>query len=164
MYMRIFLKLLPVVLCLAIFVSCGGSDPVKFNDSLVGYINKTHEEEQKMENEIAYAAQTADFSNITENTQTVIDSINTYIKAVEQLDTPKDGEALKTNVIVYLKSVIVMVDSYKSLSSIDINSSDEKVTELFDVIVSKENKSKELFKKVEKEQKDFAKLNNIELV
>lgn len=160
---KFFTLFLSVAFLSTILTSCGSPDPVKFNDELVEYINKSHLQEQKIEVEIANASQTADFSNITENSKAIVDSINTYIQAVEKLETAKGGDALKANVIEYLKSVIVMVDSYKSLKDINSDSSEEEVNKLFDVITSKEKNAEDLFMKIEQEQKTFAKQHDMEL-
>lgn len=160
---KFFTLFLTVAFLSVIATSCGGPDPIKFNDALVSYIDKAHAQGNNMESVIAEASTNLDFSAVAVDSQVAIDSINSYIQAVEKIEPAKGGETLKANVIEYLNTLVTMVDSYKILSPINEKTPEDEVTKIFDVITSKEDIAQNTFAKIEKEQKDFASKNNMEL-
>lgn len=162
--MKKFFSLFFAITFLSIITtSCGGPDPVKFNDALVDYIDKAHKQGDKIEIALTKASETLNFSQITEDSKAAVDSINSYIQAVEKIEPAKGGETLKTNVIEYLNTLVTMVDSYKSLSVITDKTPEADVNKIFEEITKKEEVAQETFNKIEKEQRDFATKNNMEL-
>ena len=146
-----------------IATSCGGPDPVKFNDTLVSYIDKAHAQGDNLESVLTKASESFDFSSIAEDSKVAVDSINSYIQAVDKIEPAKGGETLKTNVIEYLNTLVTMVDSYKTLSGITDKTPEDEVNKIFDEITKKEDIAQKTFVNIEKEQRDFAAKNNMEL-
>lgn len=154
--------LLVLMVCALALTSCG-PDPVKFNDSIINYVEKSHDQTTSLEGKLQEAIEKDDYSIITESVPAAMDSLNQYKKAIESLETPKNGEEFKSKVVVYLNSLTAMVDSYKTLSGIKEDSSQEDIDKITQAITDKEDEVEKIFEEVQTVQVAYAKANNMKL-
>ncbi|MDR2956038.1 MAG: hypothetical protein LBV43_13260 [Prevotella sp.] len=147
---KVLFSLLAVAI---IMVSCGGADPVKFNDALVKANTVISEVSSNYDSELSDAINSEAFDKISTLTDSALVKIKAEIETVKNLDAPKGGEKFKETAIKTYESLSTLVETGKKFSTLTAESSEEQ----FDGI------NKEYTAKMEEYSKVFQELVDVQM-
>ncbi len=120
---KVLFSLLAVVLVLT---SCGGVDPVKFNDAIANANVKIVTVSDAYQNELGKALEADDYEVIAIQTDSALAKIDAEIAIVKALEVPKGGEAFKDAAIKSYESLRAVVEAGKKFSTLTKESSEEE--------------------------------------
>lgn len=151
--------LLTVILTLP---SCGGVDPVKYNDNLVNYSSIADNRIIKLNDKLEAIE---DLENYTDSIKILgvntIDSLKSDLNKITILEPAKASEDFRAATIAYIESLITytktLTEEYSKVSEEtsdeDFNNIDKLIDESYEASIKKSEE-------MQKSQKSFAKANN----
>lgn len=114
-----------------VFISCNDkANKIKFNHDIVSIVTKANGQQD----DLKLLMKIQGFETIDSDTKIVTDTLNSYLKEVEQIKVVGNGDSLKIYALEYLKLLITTVDSYKKLGSFSNNNITEE-----DLLIIKEH-------------------------
>ncbi|MBB4035962.1 copper chaperone CopZ/predicted small lipoprotein YifL [Dysgonomonas hofstadii] len=140
-----------------VFASCGGPDPVKFNDALSKANTEITNVSTEYQDAIAKLIEDTNFSAITAQTDSALAKINKEIDIVKALEAPKGGDAFKEAAIKTYEGLRSVVETGKKFSSLTAESTDvdlENITNEYDAKIDEYSK---LFDALVNAQAEYAK-------
>lgn len=153
------LSLLTIIISLS---SCGGIDPVKYNDNLVSYSDIAGDRIMGLNDKIDGIE---DLENYTDSIKALgentIDSLKSDLNKISLMEPAKGSEDFKAATIAYMESLIsytkTLTEEYSKVSEEtsdeDYNNIDKLIDESFDTSMKK-------LEAMQAAQKSFAKANN----
>ena len=150
--------LLPVFAVLVFaLTSCGGADPVKFNDALSKANTEIANVSTEYQNTIVKSMEANNFAAISAQTDSALAKIDKEIDIVKNLDAPKGGEAFKEAAIKAYESVRGFVETGRQFSTLTEESTQDDVMKISNEYDGKVNEYSKLFDELVKAQADYAK-------
>lgn len=139
-----------------LLTSCGGADPVKFNDTIVNEQMKLATYATEYGTKLGVAIATNSYADMKVTTDSLNTRIDRSISVIKDLKTPSNGEKFKEAAITYFESMKKIGTIGISSDSVDV----EKVMADFQSIEAEVTKHENAFLEA---QKEFAKDKNMQL-
>lgn len=143
-----------------VLVSCGGVDPVAFNDAIVKANTTITALGETYQNDITKSIESSDFSAIAAQTDSALAKINTEIDIVKSLEVPKGGDGFKEAAVKTYESLRDVVETGRKLSTLNTDSTEEAANSIMKEYDEKSSIYSKQFDELAKAQMDFAKEAN----
>lgn len=112
---KLYLLLLPLFLTLS---SCT-TDPAKYNDEMVNYLNKTEKISTSFFDIVDNTKTNEDFAKLPEVAKAATDSLNTCLQQIDKLKKPSGAEKFNAACVNYIQATIeyinVTADDYPKI-------------------------------------------------
>jgi len=142
---------------MVVMASCGGADPVKFNDALSKANTEISDVSTDYQNTIMKSMESGDFASITTQTDSALAKIDKEIDVVKALEVPKGGDAFKEAAIKAYESLREVVETGRKFSVLTAESTEEDIMKISTEYDKKIDGYSELFNDLVKAQADYAK-------
>lgn len=142
--------------------SCGGVDPVKYNDKLIDNLNSADKRVLTLNDKLDAIDDLENFSDSIKSLGTVtIDSLKSDIHKISLMEKAKGSEKFEASVITYIESLITYTETItgeyakvnEETSEEDFNDMSKKIDESYEAVNKRMTETQEI-------QKAFAKANN----
>lgn len=142
--------------------SCGGVDPVKYNDKLIDNLNNADKRVQALNDKLDAIDDLENFTDSIKSLGAVtIDSLKSDIHKISLMEKAKGSEEFETSVIAYIESLITYTETItgeyakvnEETSEEDFNDMSKKIDDSSEAVNKKMTQTQEI-------QKAFAKANN----
>lgn len=100
---------LPVLLSVILFSSCGGADPVAYNNNLAGYYKDSDGYMSEFYNTAKRLLKDNKLSELPQYAKSSVGNINGCIEKVENLNGPDDSEEYRKAMITYMEAQIAYI-------------------------------------------------------
>lgn len=144
--------------------SCGGADPVKYNDSLVNYHNEADGYVSDFNDKASNLLKEGKQSELPGYAKNTIENLKNCIGKVESLEKPKDSEAFHRAVIDYMNALVGSVDTMGREYSLVTDSTNEAGFDKLETIIGQSQKERAAKNEaVIEAQADFARKHDIKI-
>jgi|GEM_PF-1942291 len=149
---------------LPVFFSCGGSDALKYNDTLARYYNETDKYVGNFYNNATRLLQEDKLSELPGYKDAAVEGINNCIEKVNRLEKPQGADAFQKAVVTYMEAQIhyvnTMSDQYSRVTNETAESDFNYIEQAINITLKDRTEKNEAILEA---QKDFARKHNFKI-